>query len=133
MYTWRRFQILLLSSTFLVAMLIEKPLTYGESLTKTAFLETVSMFLALNVGFTAITIVLIYVGNLQNRLDFVSSQNEKLLHRMHEGTLILAKQKTEIKHGEKKTPILFINNAASKSLKKFLTVSIHDSQSYLSD
>ena len=53
-------------------MLFEKPMTYGESLTNTAVLETILMFVVLNVGFTAITIVLIYVGNLQNRLDMVS-------------------------------------------------------------
>ena len=100
LYTWRKFQILLLTTTGLLVMLLEKPMTYGESLTKTAILETIFMFVVLNVGFTAITIVLIYVGNLQNRLDMVSRQNEKLLNRMHEGTLILSKQKPQFKFGE---------------------------------
>ena len=61
-------------------------------------------------------------------------QNERLLNRMHEGTLILDKKSIKIDEdsNNESTPVLFINNAASKILKKFLPVESKDDQKYLS-
>ena len=61
-------------------------------------------------------------------------QNERLLNRMHEGTLILDKKHIKIDEDSNNecTPVLFINNAASKILKKFLPVESKDDQKYLS-
>ena len=60
-------------------------------------------------------------------------QNERLLNRMHEGTLILDKKRKKVDEGNNEsTPVLFINNAASKILKKFLPVETKDDQKYLS-
>ena len=56
----------------------------------------------------------------------VNMQNERILNRMHEGTLILDKKSRRAgnESNEVDTPVLFINDAACKILRKFLPVAV---------
>ena len=125
-YTWRKLQIVAFLITGLALMILEKSLVYEQSLGVVSLAEALVYNFCLVIGFVALTMTLMYISNLQNMLMLVNRQNERLLNRMHEGTLILDKITRRADNDTNKvdTPVLFINDAACKILKKFLPVAV---------
>ena len=110
-YTGKGSQILTISITHLIVSFAVQIVVYEVEMTPSLVIVKMVYIIGVFIFNSGISMLLLYISQLHNRINKFSIQNIKLLDGMHEGLLILSKAS--------RTP-MFCNQPAVKVLTKAL-------------